>query len=207
MKNLLLKTIVLMLCLFALLLGTACTEPEAPAAPLALESWKHQVTNTEILETEHFLDTPDSVVYYDGSFENVVELSAEDASAIHTAFNEMQVGFSGRRAYHGFFDTDALEEQIATRGGIEFRYAQRRRYVGEPLRYVAVGGRDSESWDPGEKGAFDAMLVVPVGDKGFLIVPYLDGEYNETVSYCVRYASLQHGPFETVWKEIFDGLA
>ena len=50
-------------------------------------------------------------------------------------------------------------------------------------------------------------VLHPVGDKGFLIVPYLDGEYNETVSYCVRYASLQHGPFETVWKEIFDGLA
>ena len=211
MKNLLLKIIIFMLCLFTLILGTACTEPEAPAAPSAeppaLEGWKHKVTNTEILETEHFLDTPDSVVYYDGSFENVVELSAEDASAIHTAFNEMQVGFFGRRAYHGFFDTDALEEQIATRGGIEFRYAQRRRYVGEPLRYVAVGGRDSDSWDPGEKGAFDAMLVIPVGDKGFLIVPYLDGNYNETISYCVCYASLQYGAFDAAWQEIFEAAA
>ena len=107
MKNLLLKIIIFMLCLFTLILGTACTEPEAPAAPPteppALESWKHQVTNTEILETEHFLDAPDSVVYYDGSFENVAELSPEKANAIYTAFNEMQVGFSGTKGYHGFF--------------------------------------------------------------------------------------------------------
>lgn len=206
MKNLLLKIIIFMLCLFTLILGTACTEPEAPAAPPteppALESWKHQVTNTEILETEHFLDAPDSVVYYDGSFENVVELLPEKANAIYTAFNEMQVGFSGRKAYHGFFDTDALEEKIATHGGIEFRYHQRRQYVGEPLQYKAVGGGE-QSWDPGEKGAFDAMLVIPVGDKGFLIVPYLNGHYNETISYRVCYASLQYGVFDAVWQEIF----
>ena len=92
---------------------------------------------------------------------------------------------------------------IATYGGIEFRYHQRHQYVGEPLQYKAVGGGE-QSWDPGEKGAFDAMLVIPVGDKAFLIVPYLNGNYNETISYCVCYASLQYGAFATEWQEIFE---
>ena len=205
MKKNLFKIIISVLCFLAFVLGTACIEP-APVKPPAEGAWKHRVTNTEVLETETFLDAPDSVVYYDGSFENVVELSAEKVSAIHAAFNEMQVGFSGKKGYHGFFDTDALEEKIATHGGIEFRYHQRRQYVGEPLQYEAVGGGE-QSWDPGEKGAVDAMLVIPVGDKVFLIVPYLDGNYNETISYCVCYASLQYGAFDAAWQEIFEAAA
>ena len=205
MKNLLLKTIILMLCLFALLLGTACTEPEAPSAEPPAEvpaedAWKHQVTNTEILETEHFLDAPDSVVYYDGSFENVVELSDEDAVMLFSAFLELRDDFNGIAPIKGYFDMRVLAEKIKKTGGIEIRYDQRRQYVGDPIEKQMPGGRIYR-WYFGAEGPFDALLIIPADERSLIIVPYLDGAYHERIDYYVCFSKQFEG-FMAVWNAV-----
>ena len=207
MKKILSKLIISILCLLTLLLGTACTEPEVPLTePLtelpALESWKHQVTNTENLETEHFLDVPDSVVYYDGSFENAIALPKEKAEVLYTAFNGLQVAIRQSRGYFGRFSLESIEENIQKKGAIELRYHQRRQYVGPLLPYTStING--AEGWDPSATGPFDAWLIVPMDDKCLLLIPYVDGEYCETISYTLQYAAWQFGAFRLAWESIF----
>ncbi len=199
-KQIFLTLMLLLFSAFTLLSGTACTKPETPQGEVAEDAWKHKVTNTEILETEVFLDVPDSVVYYDGSFENAVVLSGEDAATIFSAFMELSQKQMGTSALKGYIMISLLPKKIEKVGAIEFRYDQRRAYVGDPLERQLPGKR-TYRWHFGKEGPFDALLIVPDQERHLMVIPYCDGEYHSRMNYTVRFTS-QFDAFMAVWNEV-----
>ena len=176
MKKNLFKIIISILCLLALLFGTACGEPEAPAAPsdepTALESWKHQVTNVDPLVAEGLLDTPDSVAYVTDHFGRVEVIPAERQAAICAAFAALRRDPAHLDGFLlcGAVSQSDIADMMSELGGyaIEYRYDQRRRYEGGLILEDTGTNVLTESVE------YDAVLWFPV--KGTFLL-YREGEY------------------------------
>ena len=120
MKNLLLQTIILMLCLFALLLGTACTEPEPPADPL---------TEPTVIESSEFLPAPDEIVIWWCNGSRKIAVSEETKKELYRLFDSAMQHMNEDSF---FYDP---EQNIATslfsHTVIEFVYGERHKYVAQ----------------------------------------------------------------------------
>ena len=151
MKNLLLKIIILMLCLLALLLGTACTEPEAPAAPPA-----EVPAEPTVIESSEFLPEPDEIVVWRKGGNIRILLREEQKEEIYRLFCEMMQYAEG--CLVGDSDDLLGENTVFTFRPIEFIYYEQHRYV------VPADGSEAIVQVPFEYEGVLFPMVENVGD-------------------------------------------
>lgn len=154
-------------------LYTACTLILALLSFFAVacsrqEYSKHKVTDKEALSTQKFLDEPDSMVYmYDGREK---ALTDGQRTEIYKKFCDLMEAFSGTDTLENLFSSSMADDFRNLYGGVEFRYNQRRNFVGS---LAPCAETNYFIW--GEL-IFDAFLIVPHGSE-LMAIPYLDGEY------------------------------
>ncbi len=127
---------------------------------------KHTVTNTEEIRTEIFLEEPDSVVrIVEGEEER---LSLESVDALYNGFMGLMRTLQRADTLKTPFAEKRIKEWKEGYTCFEFRYLQRRNYVGSL-------GNETELFTSGNL-PFDAFLFVRYSG-GLIAVPYLEDEY------------------------------
>ena len=144
---------------------------------------RHKVKDKNALETEAFLDKPDSMVVICGGSEKTV--SREDLDKVQDAFWDLMgcyegyaiplKGYNSNRARNKFVN-DCKDKYTC----VEYRYNRRRKFTGllQSARY------DCEYFTGRQ---FDAMLLV-CEENAVVALPYLNGKYAFT-SPCYLYFS------------------
>ena len=129
---------------------------------------KHKVGNKEPLSSEVFLDEPDSMVYTHGKAEK--SLSEKQRTEVYEKFDGLMETLEYTDTLKTPFSISKANDFRREYGGVEFRYAQRRKFTGTLPSFSET---DYFTWGDLK---FDAFLFVPYGGE-LLAIPYLDDEY------------------------------
>jgi len=126
---------------------------------------KHKATNTEELRTEKFLDKPEQIIHF--AYGKETALSTDALDATYSAFTEMMGTLRNVSTLKTAFRASSVKEWKKDCTCFEFRYAQRRNYVGQ---------LDDGSLFTWGNLRFDAVLLVYYSG-AIIAVPYIDGAY------------------------------
>ena len=127
---------------------------------------KHSVSNTEEINSETFLDKPDYVICITNG--NEKQLSFDSLETVYNEFMNLMDTLEQIDTLKTSFQPKLIKEWKQKYTCFEFRYTQRRNYVG-----ILDNKTSLFSW--GEL-RFDAFLFVYYSG-GLIAVPYIENDY------------------------------
>ena len=127
---------------------------------------KHNVENIKEIQTEIFLDKPEDMIYIEGGEEK--QLSAAFLDTVYEGFTELMKTLQRVDTLKIPFDVSRIEAWKKENTCFEFRYKQRRNYIG-------ALEKDEGLFSWGDL-RFDAFLFVYYSG-GLIAVPYVDDNY------------------------------
>ena len=131
---------------------------------------RHRVKDKNALETEVFLDKPDSMVVTYHNKET--ELIGDEMDPVYEKFMELMSGLKSVSSLKMYFTQNKVREWRKEELCIEFRYDRRRNYTG-----TLVGSESNLDLFTWGNLKFDAMLLILDGYGGINAVPYYNGSY------------------------------